>query len=58
MRQKLLHIIEQTVDSVDPATLGEYKKVVASFLADRIPNIRVLALKVISTKKKLGDKII
>ena len=56
MRQKLLHIIDQTADSVAPATLGEYKKVVGSFLADRIPNIRVLALKVLSTKKKLGDK--
>ena len=56
MRQKLLNIIDQTADHVSAATLSEYKKIVGSFLMDRIPNIRVSALKVFISKKKLADK--
>lgn len=56
VRQQLLLIIENTVDSVSPATLADYKKVTAILLADKIPNVKLSALKIIAAKKKLGDK--
>ena len=36
--------------------LGNYRKVIGEFLVDKIPNIRVLALKSVSSNRRLLDK--
>ena len=57
-RHKLLTVIDQTADHVSAATLGEYRKVIGMLLFDKIPNIRLLALKTGYCRKRLLDKML
>lgn len=40
------------------STQAEYRKILTAFLSDKIPNIRVSALRVVCGQRKLADKII
>ena len=58
IRQKLLRVIEKTIDYVSSQTMNEYRKVLAVLLSDKIPNIRLLALKIVCGNKKVTDKMV
>ena len=58
IRQKLLRVIEKTIDYVSSQTMNEYRKVLSVLLSDKIPNIRLLALKIVCGNKKVADKMV
>lgn len=57
IRQRIISIISETVDSVSVPWLANYRKIIVEMLTDKVPNIRMLALKTVHSKKKLLDKI-
>lgn len=56
IRQRVIGIISETVDNVSIPWMTIYSKTIGGLLSDRIPNIRVLALKSICENRKLMDK--
>ena len=56
IRQRIIYIINETAEFVSLAWLGNYRKVVGEMLADKIPNIRMLALKSVISNRRLLDK--
>jgi uncharacterized protein YchJ len=56
IRQRVINIINETVDYVSPTWQSTYAKIISSLLSDKTPNIRVLALKSICENRKLLDK--
>jgi len=56
IRQRIVAIINETVDGMSVPWLANYRKIIAEMLVDKVPNIRMLALKTVYSKKKLLDK--
>ena len=56
IRQRIIHIINETVEFVSLAWVGNYRKVIGEMLADKIPNIRMLALRSVISNRRLLDK--
>ena len=47
IRQKVLAIIENTLDCANTKYMADYKKTLMSYLGDKIPNIKLKAIKIL-----------
>lgn len=56
IRQRVIAMVNETVDHVSSTWLANYRKIMGEMLADKIPNIRMLALKSVCGNRKLLEK--
>ena len=56
IRQKILMIIEKSLEYSTNRYISEYRKILTNYLGDPIPNIKLKALKIVSENRKICDK--
>ena len=56
IRQKILMIIEKSLEYCSNKYISEYRKILTNYLADPIPNIKLKALKIVGENRKICDK--